>query len=83
MSKLTEAQEEIYQTLIRYVNAIDRLYQLNEETRKGVIEHFGTTHSPLAQEAVFWMADRARQSFMAQEQKKLDEAKATPKIGAQ
>lgn len=63
-------QEDVYITLLRYSNAIDRLFTHSEECQKAIIQHFGTTHSPLVYEAVQWMAQKQPVSASPPEQNK-------------
>jgi len=58
MSKFIQLQDEVYVTLLRYSNAIDRLWQHSEVTREVVRQHFGDSHSPMVLDALNWLMQR-------------------------
>lgn len=73
MNKFQTLEEEVYMTLLRYANVIDRMYNLDENFRKAIIEHFGTSHSPMVIDAVNWQAAKlAQHKLLEESQKKID-----------
>lgn len=85
MSKLIEAQEEVYTTIARYANVIDRLYAMGPDVQRVLAQIFGTQHSPLVTEAYQWIAQNKLQAMqqaekLAKEQEKMLDG-GTKKVG--